>query len=349
MSELSGRPNVLKRVNSDLIKSTLKNMGSATKAELARETGISLTTVGLILSALVNEGEVLNQGFDESSGGRRAERYTLNLNHSLAAALCVEDKYIDYAIGNTAGDLLEDGRTEIKQGKHMEAVEALIDTLIAKYSAIRCIGLGVPAAVDNGYLFTGTKLKDWYNFNVQAYLEQKYNLPIILENDLNAIAIGFSYNRLKEAGLANSSALNMVYIHFTTDGTGAGIIADGNLIRGFSHFAGELGFLKLDNGKTLDDVVDKQHANEEYADAIAFAISAINCIVNPEYVVIGGEAFEFHNLDLINEYCSRYILENVRPEIIPAEHCRMDYISGVMHLTIEEMNSGIRLIKSKNV
>lgn len=349
MSEFSGRPNVLKRLNSELVKNALKNLESATKAELARETGISLTTVGLILSELVNESEVLNQGFDESSGGRRAERYTLNLNYSLAVALCVEDEYIDYAIGNTAGDLLEDGRTEIRQGKHMETVETLLDTLIAKYSSIRCIGLGVPAAVDNGYLFTGTKLKEWHSFNVQKYLEQKYNLPIILENDLNAIAIGFAYNRLKEAGLTSSLALNMVYIHFTNDGTGAGIIANGRLVRGFSHFAGELGFLQLGNGKTLDNVVVGIHNEHEYADAIAFTISAINCIANPEYVVIGGNAFEFHNIDLINEYCTRYIAENVRPEIIPAEDCRMDYIFGVMHLTIEEMNSGIRLIKSKNI
>jgi predicted NBD/HSP70 family sugar kinase len=349
MSGLSGRPNVLKKLNSDLVKTALKNMGSATKAELAQATGISLTTVGLILTSLVNEGEVLNQGFDVSSGGRRAERYSLNLNHSLAATLCVEDKYLDYAIGNNAGELLEEGRVEIPNHKHMETVETLLDSLTAKYEAIKYLGLGVPAAVYNGQLFTGTKLKDWYNFNVQAYLENKYKLPVTLENDLNAIATGFAVNRLKEAGLDDSSALNMVYIHFTTDGTGAGIIANGRLVRGFSNYAGEVGFLKLGNGKKLDDVVDKEHTSDEYAQAIAYAISAINCIVNPEYVVIGGEAFEFDKVELINEYCSRYIHEKVRPEIITAEDSRMDYISGVMHITIEEMNSGIKLIKTKRL
>lgn len=349
MGEFSGRPNVLKQLNSDLVKNALKSMGSATKAELAQETGISLTTVGLILAALVNDGEVLNQGFDESSGGRRAERYTLNLNHSLAAALCVEDKYIDYAIGNTVGEMIEEGRVEITQSKHMEAVEALLNSLTANFSAIKCIGLGVPAAVDGGHLFTGTKLKEWYGYNVQEYLEQKYSLPIIMENDLNAIATGFAYNRMREAGITDSSSLNMVYIHFTTDGTGSGIIANGKLVRGFSHYAGELGFLQLGKGKTLDNIVDGNNTNDEYADAIALVISAINCIVNPEYIVIGGEAFRFDTLELITEYCSRYISENVMPEIIPAENSRIDYISGVMHLTTEKMNSGIRLIKSKSL
>ena len=349
MSELSGRPNILKKVNSDIIKNALKTMGSATKAELAKETGISLTTVGLILSALISEDEVLNQGFDESSGGRRAERYTLNLSHSLAAVLCVEDKHIDYAIGNTAGDLIEDERYEIKQGKHMETVEVLISILIEKYNSIKYIGIGVPAAVDNGRLFTGSKLKEWYAFNVKEYLEEKYKLPVIIENDLNAIATGFAYNRLKEAGLSDSESLNMVYIHFTKDGTGAGIIANGKLVRGFSHYAGEVGFLKMNNGKTLDNIVNGINTIDEYAEAIAAAISAINCIINPEYVVIGGENFKLDHLDIINKYCSNYIEENIRPEIIPAEDSRMNYISGIMYLTIEEMTSGIRLIKSKSI
>ncbi|MFL0247020.1 ROK family protein [Candidatus Clostridium stratigraminis] len=349
MSKLSGRPNILKKVNNDIIKNALKTMGSATKAELAKETGISLTTVGLILSALISEDEVLNQGFDESSGGRRAERYTLNLNHSLAAVLCVEDKYIDYAIGNTAGDLIEDDRYQIVQGKHMEAVEALIRILIKKYNSIKYIGLGVPSAVDNGRLFTGSKLKEWYSFNVKEYLETKYKLPIIIENDLNAIATGFAYNRLKEAGLYDSESLNMVYINFTEDGTGAGIIANGKLVRGFSHYAGEVGFLKLSNGRTLDNIVNESNTIEEYVSVIAATISVINCIINPEYIVIGGENFKFEYLHMINEYCSNYIDENIRPEIIPAEDSRMDYISGIMHLTIEDMTSGIRLIKSKKL
>ncbi|GKU25263.1 ROK family protein [Clostridium folliculivorans] len=348
MSELSGRPNILKRLNSDIIKNALKNLESATKAELVQETGISLTTVGVILSKLVEDGEVQNQGYDESSGGRRAERYTLNLNYSLAVALCVENKYIDYAVGNSAGAILEEGRVEIADTKQINAVEEVLKCLIDKFASIKCIGIGVPAAVANGRLFTGTKLEEWHNFNVQDYLEKKYNVPVIMENDLNAIVVGFANNHLKEDG-ASSNFLNMIYINFMTTGIGSGIIANGMLIRGFSNYAGEISFLQLGNGDNLFDAVMREHTNDEYASAIAMAIGNLSCIVNPEYVVIGGDAFEEHNLDLINEYCSNCIPENVRPKIIYAEDYREDYISGIMHLTIEEMNSGIRLVTTKRL
>ncbi|GFZ31408.1 hypothetical protein CSC2_19340 [Clostridium zeae] len=349
MSELSGRPNVLKRLNSDIIKNALKNLESATKAELVQETGISLTTVGVILSKLVEDGEVKNQGYDESSGGRRAERYTLNLNYSLAAALCVDNKNIDYAVGNSAGEILGEGRVEINQTKQINSVEEVLNFLIDKYDSIKCIGIGVPAAVANGRLYTGTKLEEWHNFNVQDYLEKKYNLSVIMENDLNAIAVGFANNHIKSDKLSSADFLNMIYISFTNNGIGSGIIANGMLIRGFSNYAGEISFLQLGNGDTFAATVTKEHTRDEYANAIAIAIGNLSFIVNPEYVVIGGDAFEARNLDLINEYCSKYIPENVRPKIIHAEDYREDYISGILHLTVEEMNSGIRLVKTKRL
>lgn len=349
MSELSGRPNILKRLNSDIIKNALKNLESATKAELVQETGISLTTVGIILSKLIEAGEVQNQGYDESSGGRRAERYTLNLNYSLAVALCVENKYLDYAVGNSAGEILEEGRVEITETKQISAVEEVLNCLIDKFDSIKCIGIGVPAAVSNGRLFTGTKLEEWHDFNVQDYLEKKYKLPVIMENDLNAIVVGFANNHLKEDGFSSANFLNMIYINFMTTGIGSGIIANGMLIRGFSNYAGEISFLQLGNGDTLFDAVMREHTNEEYANAIAIAIGNLSCIVNPEYVVIGGDAFEEDNLDLINEYCSENIPENVRPKIIHADDYREDYIAGIMHLTIEEMNSGIRLVTTRRL
>jgi predicted NBD/HSP70 family sugar kinase len=261
----------------------------------------------------------------------------------------VEEKYINFAVGNATGDIFEENRVEIEEPKYTEAVEALIDSLIARFNSIKCIGIGVPSAVDNGKLFTGMKLKEWHSFNVKAHLEDKYNLPIIMENDLNAIATGFAHNRIKEAELATSHALNMVYINFTTSGIGAGIITNGMLVRGFSHYAGEVSFLQLGNGKTLYEVAWRDHTDEEYADAIATAIANINCIINPEYVVIGGEGFELNNLELIERYCSRYIPENIRPEIIHVEDPLKDYIAGVMYITIEEMSSGIKLVTTKRL
>jgi predicted NBD/HSP70 family sugar kinase len=345
MSMLSGKPNMLKNINEQLIKNALKNMGSATKAELAKETHVSLTTVGLILSELVDSGEILNQGFGGPSGGRRAERYALNFNYSYAAALCVDKGYIDYAIGNLVGEIVEEGRTIIDRLNQIEAAESLLDSLFLKFPSIKCIGFGVPAAVDEGYLFTGTKLKDWYNFDVESYFKEKYKVPVVLENDLNAIAVGYAFNRRNDKCLPDHSNLNMVYIHFTSDGTGAGVISNGKLVRGFSNFAGELGFIRFSQGKSLDNVLNSNPSDEIYAEAIAQAATAVSCTINPEYIVIGGETFRFKTIDSITEYVYLYLPETVRPEILPAVDSKWDYINGILYLTTEVLNSGVQLVK----
>jgi Transcriptional regulator/sugar kinase len=344
MSEISGKPNVLKRLNSILIKNTLKKLGSATKAELAKETGISLTTVGLILNSLIQEEEVINQCYDESSGGRRAERYVINVNHSFAVAMCVEEKHINYAVGNVTGDFIDEGMLAVTDHNFTETVEILLGSLMSKYTSIKCIGIGVPAAVNNGLLYTGVKLKEWHSFNIKAHIEEKYGVQVIMENDLNAMATGFAYNRLKEAELTDSKDLNIVYIYISQDGIGSGIIANGANIRGYSQYAGEISFLQIGNGEAFGEVLNRKHTDEEYANAMAMAIANINCIVNPEYIIIGGEGFEAYNLKRIEEYCSRYIPENIRPEIISSEVPRRDYITGVMYVTIQEMNTRIKLV-----
>lgn len=346
MSKLSGKPNMLKDINEHLIKSALKNMGSATKAELAKETAVSLTTVGLILSGLVDSGEVLNQGFDGPSGGRRAERYALNFNCSHAASLCVDNGYIDYAIGNLVGEIIEEGHIIIDRQNQIETTESLLDSLFLKFPTIKCIGFGVPAAVDEGYLFTGKKLKDWYNFDVESYFEEKYKVPVVLENDLNAIAVGYAFNRRNDKGLHDYSNLNMAYIHFTNNGTGAGVISNGKLVRGFSNFAGELSFIRFSEGKTLDNVLNSNPSDEIYSEAIAQVITAVSCIINPEYIVIGGENFRFKTIDSITEYVSLHLPETVRPEILPAEDSKGDYINGILYLTTEVLNSGVQLVKT---
>ncbi len=68
----------MKLVNTANIRSMLRAAGSATRAELAEQIGISTTTVRSLLCGMQANREILAGGQDASSGGRRAERYALN-------------------------------------------------------------------------------------------------------------------------------------------------------------------------------------------------------------------------------------------------------------------------------
>ncbi|WP_228030030.1 hypothetical protein [Paenibacillus glucanolyticus] len=89
------------------LRSSLLELGSGTKAELSDKLGISFPTVGKVLEQMKQEGEVTLLGLDESSGGRRANRYAFNPDYMLGLAVYYEKEQSVYTLFNWNGDLIE--------------------------------------------------------------------------------------------------------------------------------------------------------------------------------------------------------------------------------------------------
>lgn len=335
MKILSGKPQVMKKVNSTLIKQVLKEKNSATKAQIAEVTGISATTVRTLLEELIKSKEIISLGFDESSGGRRAERYTLNLNDNISLSFFIKNEFINYALANPLGDIIE---KEVVKVNYEEPLENFIDKIVEK-NKIKVIGIGVPGVVDKGNYFSGKGLNDWKKINIGEFFEERYNIPVILENDLNAMALGFSLNYIKDM-----KSLNLVYIYFTENGVGAGIIANGQLIRGENNFAGELGFIPISKEGHLQHILNNNTNDETYVDVVSKIMSILNCVINPAYIIIGGDTLRKNLIGNIKETCSTYMANNIIPEIILAEDSEADYLSGMTYLATELMYSDIKLI-----
>ena len=344
MINLSGKPQVMKKVNSGLIKQVIKEKGSATNAEIVEDTGISTTTVRTLLSQLILDQEIVNLGLGESSGGRRAERYALNLNNNLSLSFYIKDKSINYALSDALGDIIENKSIKFEKNEYQEALTVFIDEMVVKYT-IKVIGIGVSGVVDRGNYFSGKQLNDWKKINVSEYIEEKYNIPVVLENDLNAMALGFSLNYIKEIENLNIKSLNVVYINFTEDGVGAGIIANGQLIRGENNFAGELGFMPISKQGHLEYLLSNNPDDKQYIEIVSQVITILNCIINPAFIVIGGSTLRINLIDEIKEACNTYAANNIISKIMLSEDGAKDYLRGISYLTTEVMNSDIKLVK----
>lgn len=344
MLKIPAKPQAMKRVNCTIIKQILKNNGSATKAEISEAAGLSSTTVRSLLNELLKDKEIVSLGLDESSGGRRAERYTLNIKDNYALAVYISEKYIDYAITDPLDEIVENNRIDTSCKNSIDAVCYLVESLMKSNITIKAIGISAPGIVDRGKYIKGRKLDEWNEFNIGEILEDKYKIPVVLENDLNSIALGFSLNLMKKLCYDDMSILNMIYIHFTENGVGAGIISNGMLIHGNCNFAGELGFMPVCNGVSLNNVLEEHYEDEIYSDIVARTIATVNCITNPSFIVIGGEIFKSQLMDKIKERCTHYINEDVLPQLFLAENSREDCLAGIAYLTIEHMYSGVKLI-----
>ena len=339
MNNLSGKPQVMKKVNSSLIKQVLKEKVSATKAEITEATGISATTIRTLLEELIVNKEILSLGLDDSSGGRRAARYALNLEDNISLSFYTKNGIIGYALANPLGVIFENKTLSIDESNY----EKFIDKILQN-NKIKVIGIGVSGVVDKGTYFSGKELTDWEKFNLGEYIEKKYNIPVILENDLNAIALGFSLNYLKEM-----KALNLVYINFTENGVGSGIIANGKLIRGENNFAGELGFIPLNNQGHLLHILSNNPSDGTYVEVVSQLIAILNCVINPAFIVIGGSNLRKYLIDEIKACCKKYLANNIMAEVLLSEDSNRYYLSGLTYLATEFMYSDIKLVNKNSL
>ncbi|MFL5738637.1 MAG: ROK family protein [Flavisolibacter sp.] len=149
--------------------------------------------------------------------------------------------------------------------KVLEEVFELTTPLMNK--TIKGIGIGVPGLIDteNGMVYDVVNIPSWKILPLQKLVQEKYQLPVFVNNDANCFALGefyFGQGRGKDA---------LIGLTIGT-GLGSGIIIDGKLFSGSNGGAGEFGMM---------DYLD--HCYEYYASGQFFE----NC-----YGIKGEEVYQ---------------------------------------------------------
>lgn len=117
---------------------------------------------------------------------------------------------------------------------------ARVAKLREQYPDIAAIGVGVPGLVDfeHGFVHILTNVPGWVQVPLKAILSEKTGLPVVVENDANAMAYAeFRYGAAR--GLNNVVALTM------GTGIGGGLILNGQMYRGSGCAAGEIGQMSI--------------------------------------------------------------------------------------------------------
>lgn len=238
-----------KQHNRDLVLRTIFANESISRAEVARITNLTRTTVSDVVNGLLEEGLVEEVGRGESIGGKTPillsivadSRYLIGLN-------LAQDKFIG-AIVNLRGEIKEmveepvhddDGKTAL------DLVYHIIDQLIKKrIKPIVGIGVGTPGLVNTreGVVVNAVNL-EWQDLPLGQLLEKKYKIPVSVLNDSQATAIGeYVY------GGDHSDNDNLIVVN-VKHGIGSGILVNGRLFQGDGGGAGEIGHVVVqENGE----------------------------------------------------------------------------------------------------
>lgn len=318
------------------LREALLEMGSATKVELSRKLGLSFPTVGKFLAQMEREGEVYSSGLDSSNGGRRAARYVYNPDYLLGLALFLEKTETNYMIFNGSGEIKEQGTTP---GVLLDPVFSLseqVGRIFAKYPQIGSIAVGVPGAVNNGRIIYIPGYEQFHQVDLKREFEERFAVPVAVENDMNAAILGYSLNAAK------TENPSLIYLYFGQNGPGAGILVNGDVVRGSTFFSGEVSFVPQYDNRNFLQALERGAgpaeitALEKEIDAISRLVASFTAILNPHAIIFCDDEVNEPLLDGIARRSTVYVPEEHLPELTTSDWKR-DYLSGLQKLGLELM------------
>lgn len=334
---LTGTQNVLKELNSSLIKEALAKCGQATRVELAAMTKISQPTVNLLMKSMLAEQTVISLGEAASTGGRRAEVYALNHKKSAVALITVNESFFETSVIDMELKEEAHGRSKrLKKEDCLKQMNGILEELIRQNPNIRAISVGVPGAVTaGGEVFAVPSVSEWENFPLRQTLEEHFSLPVQVTNDINAAAAGYSF--------AHPKVRNMVYLSTDGEGIGAGLILNGELCPGCKSFAGELGYMQL-GGRSVEEFMAKEESRQDPSPWLSQIVVNIVCMFNPEKIVFAGDADRDSVIKEVEKICRKLLPERVIPQIDGAGKKEAYYFKGLGRLGYELLNQDIHIV-----
>lgn len=122
-----------------------------------------------------------------------------------------------------------------------ESVNQALEKAHVTFEEIAGIGIGAPGPLNNrtGVVFSPPNLPGWVNVPLRDLFVEKFDVPVFVENDANAAALGeYMFG-------AGNGSKEVVYITIST-GIGGGVISEGRIVEGISGTAIELGHMSID-------------------------------------------------------------------------------------------------------
>lgn len=216
------------------------------RAELARRTGLSRSTVSVIVNEILESGLVQELGSGSSSGGRKPILLGFRDNARSILGFDIGASHVGVVRTNLRCEVL--GRRErffLTREAPEETISLafeLADEVLprAERGSLLGVGIGLPAPVQRGNSAAlSATMPAWLEVDVAGRFSARMGCPTYIDNDANLGALG------EQWWGAGKEFEDLVYVKVAT-GIGAGMILGGRIVHGSHGAAGELGHLSLD-------------------------------------------------------------------------------------------------------
>jgi predicted NBD/HSP70 family sugar kinase len=298
--------------------------GSLTRVELAEITGLTPPAIANITKRLLQDGLIEEAGRRTGMRGQPPTKLAIRHDACHSIGVNIDRDHITIVLVDFNGDTLARVSREITyalpedvQRLYRESIKGMLKR--AKVSIDSVVGLGIAMPDDLGKIELPGRpetYSGWDTANLTDLFAEPFDLPVFTENDAAAAAMG-------EMQLGLGHDYSSFFYLLMSSGLGGGLVVDGSYFRGATGRSGEVGLLRMGDPKMPDDRVqnlvslsgleDRLSAagfaladimeNQDWpaplaacvdtwikdaADRLAGPLEAINCLINPAIILLGG-------------------------------------------------------------
>lgn len=234
----------------------IRNQGPISRADISKITNQSRSTLSLQVETLLKIGLIEEEPVLPDIGSERKRRTHLKLSENLGylISIFIGLTHLKVAICDVKGNILLSIRETIA---FSDGPQVIMDLLFRKadellrnkeltINDLLGVGIGIPGPIDfeKGVIFSPIGVvSSWNRYPIKARFEEKYQCPVLVNNDVHAMALGE-----KHAGYGRNHE-NFIMVKIAT-GIGASIVANGELLRGTKGSAGFISHNQVGNDQT---------------------------------------------------------------------------------------------------
>jgi predicted NBD/HSP70 family sugar kinase len=306
--------------NQRIVLQAIRVAQEITRAELAAITGLTAPTIANITRKLLDLGLIAEAGRRFGMRGQPALRLRVNPDGCFSIGINIDRDHYTIVSLDLAGKV----RTRAVKEISFAMPDHVLSCLAQEVEAIRAsgaidekklIGVGVALPDELGSVRLPNRpagYEVWNHLDVADLVRQVLPLPVHIDNDAAAAALG-------EAQFGRGLTRQSFFYVLISAGLGGGLVMDGNYARGANARSGEIGFLpdptagvpgatvqdtvslsalfaRLEKAGTPvsspDDLSEDMPIVRQWLDDAARSLTdplvAVNCLINPSAVLIGG-------------------------------------------------------------